>query len=100
MSTGENTAGPPEEVVEPSEGRLASPLHGFQGDRAPAQPRSEVPRALTIAVSREAGSRGHTIGSRAGLKLGWPVYNQELLQYVAQEGAPRHSPCESLDSAT
>jgi cytidylate kinase len=49
-----------------------------------------VPASLTIAVSREAGARGETIGRRAGKKLGWQVYNQEMLEYTAQEGASRH----------
>src|SRR5262249_21197274 len=66
-----------------------SPRHGFQGDRAPVSRRSEVPASLTIALSREAGSRGSTIAARAGQKLGWQVYTQELLEYVAQEGAFR-----------
>jgi cytidylate kinase len=69
--------------------RIDTPRHGFQGDRAPAPPRREVPASLTIAVSREAGSRGTTIASRAGLKLGWQVYTQELLEYIAHEGAIR-----------
>jgi cytidylate kinase len=43
------------------------------------------PRSLTVAVSREAGSRGGTIARRAGRKLGWQVYNQELLEYLAHE---------------
>jgi cytidylate kinase len=43
------------------------------------------PLSLTVAVSREAGSRGGTIARRAGRKLGWQVYNQELLEYLAQE---------------
>jgi hypothetical protein len=62
-----------------------SPLHGFQGDRAPAPPRSEVPAALTVALSREAGARGGTIARRAGRKLGWQVYDQELLEYMSQD---------------
>jgi cytidylate kinase len=49
-----------------------------------------VPASLTIAVSREAGARGGTIGRRVAKKLGWQVYNQELLEYSAQEGAFRH----------
>jgi cytidylate kinase len=40
---------------------------------------------LTIAVSREAGARGGTIARRVGRKLGWQVYDQELLEYMAQE---------------
>src|SRR5438552_19171507 len=66
-----------------------SPRHGFQGDRAPGPPPPTVPVSLTIAVSREAGSRGGTIARRAGKKLGWEVYDQELLEYIAQEGAFR-----------
>ncbi len=62
------------------------PRHGFRGNRSRGS-RPSVPAGLTVAISREAGSRGATIGNRAGAKLGWPVYNQELLEYMAQEGA-------------
>src|SRR5262245_58567315 len=61
------------------------PLHGFQGDRAPAAPAPRVPAAVTIALSREAGSRGSTIAKRAGQKLGWQVYDQETLEHTTQE---------------
>src|SRR5437763_1440663 len=71
------------EINDMAEGE--SPLHGFQGDRAPAPPVSGVPAALTVAVSREAGARGGTIGRRAGRKLGWQVYDQELLEYMSQD---------------
>jgi cytidylate kinase len=100
MSFAENQSDLSEEFAGQANQRGELPRHGFQGNRAPPQGPTGIPASVTIAVSREAGSRGNTIGNRAGLKLGWPVYNQELLQYVAQEGAPRHSPCESLDSAT
>jgi cytidylate kinase len=73
-----------------------SPHHGFQGNRAPSPPAPAIPAGLTIAVSREAGSRGETIARRAGRKLGWQVYNQELLEYVAQEGAFRKGFSDSL----
>jgi hypothetical protein len=62
-----------------------SPLHGFQGDRAPPPPSTGVPAALTVALSREAGARGGTIARRAGRKLGWQVYDQELLEYMSQD---------------
>jgi hypothetical protein len=45
-----------------------------------------VPGSLTVAVSREAGSRGGSIARRAAAKLGWQVYTQELLEYIAQDG--------------
>jgi cytidylate kinase len=67
-----------------------APLHGFQGDRGAAPPTPAVPASLAVAISREAGARGGTIGKRVGKKLGWQVYNQEMLEYTAQEGASRH----------
>jgi len=65
------------------------PRHGFQGDRGPAPPVPEAPASLTIAISREAGSRGGSIARRAGSKLGWQVYTQELIEYISQEGQVR-----------
>ena len=73
-----------------------SPRHGFQGDRAPAPARPLIPASLTIAISREAGSRGGTIARRTGRNLGWQVYNQELLEYIAQEGAFRQGIADNL----
>ena len=75
---------------QPPPGELAreSPRHGFQGDRGAPPPRLG-PSALTIALSREAGARGGTIARRVGRKLGWQVYDQELLEYMAQEAIVR-----------
>jgi cytidylate kinase len=53
------------------------------------------PLSLTVAVSRESGSRGGTIARRAARKLGWQVYNQEILEYLAQE---RHLGRELFDT--
>jgi cytidylate kinase len=82
-----------------SENAGESPHHGYQGDRTPAPAIPAVPASLTIAVSREAGSRGGTIARRAGRKLRWHVYNQELLEYMAQEGAFRQSLTANLSAA-
>jgi cytidylate kinase len=42
---------------------------------------------LTVALSREAGSRGAEVARAAGARLGWPVYDRELLdQIAAQKG--------------
>jgi cytidylate kinase len=68
---------------------LDEPRHGNQGDRAPGPAAPSIPASLTIAVSRETGSHGGTVAHRAARKLGWTVYNQELLEYIAQEGAFR-----------
>jgi cytidylate kinase len=77
----------------------AEPLHGFQGNRAPAAVRAGVPASLSIAVSREAGARGGTVSRRVGRKLGWMVYNQELLEYIAQEGTFRQELIANLGPA-
>src|SRR5581483_2937308 len=41
------------------------PLHGYTGDRAPHERPPRVPAGITVAVSREAGSRGSTLARRA-----------------------------------
>lgn len=41
--------------------------------------------ALTIALSREAGVRATTIAHEVGDLLGWPVYDHELLERIAEE---------------
>jgi cytidylate kinase len=77
---------------------LESPLHGYQGDRRPAAA-GRVPRGLAIALSREAGSRGASIAARVGKKLGWQVYHQELLDYIAQDSAVRDGLLTGLQAA-
>ena len=62
-----------------------SSRHGFHGDRGTPPPAHSGPSALTITVSRESGARGGTIARRIGRKLGWQVYDQELIEYMAQE---------------
>jgi len=79
----------------PGEEPRESPRHGFQGDRgAPPPPRSG-PSALTIAFSREAGARGGSIARRVGRKLGWQVYDQELLEFMSQEALVRQGVLDS-----
>jgi cytidylate kinase len=72
----------------PTLGASESPLHGYRGV-VEDEPLSRVPDGLTIAISREAGARGLTIAQRAGEKLGWEVYSQEMLEYGAQNPALR-----------
>src|SRR5580765_7952781 len=62
-----------------------TPHHGDRGDLVVAAPR--FPRTLTIAISRQTGSRGGSIAKRAGRKLGWQVVDQDLLEYMTQQGS-------------
>src|SRR5215470_243635 len=71
-----------------------APQHGFRGDST-VTPVDRVPAAVTVAVSRESGARGGTIGRRVGRKLGWQVYDQELLEYLSQDP----SACQSMVDA-
>src|SRR5262249_52397217 len=58
--------------------------------------RPAVPAALSIAISREAGARGGTIGRRVGRLLNWQGYDQELLDYVMQGSTVQQGLMDSL----
>lgn len=53
--------------------------------------------SLCITISREAGARGSTVARLVGQRLGWTVYDQELLEYIAHEMHLRVGVLESLD---
>jgi len=55
------------------------------------------PHPLTIALSREAGTQGTDVGHEVGTRLGWPVYDHELLERIAQDMGVRTSLLESVD---
>jgi hypothetical protein len=59
-----------------------APRHGYQGDRTD-RAREPFPAGMTVAITRESGARGGSIARRLGRKLGWPVYGQEMLEYLA-----------------
>ena len=59
------------------------PLHGYRGEPTPTP--LERPRGLTVAISREAGARGGSIAKRVGRLLGWDVFDQEMLGFLAQD---------------
>jgi cytidylate kinase len=54
-------------------------------------------RAFTIALSRERGARGTSTARAVGARLGWTVYDRELLERIAQEMKLRTSLLESVD---
>jgi cytidylate kinase len=80
-------------------GEEAPPLHGFQGDRGAVPVRRAMPLGLAIAVSREAGARGGTIARRVAQKLGWQVYDQDLLEYMAHNAVVRQGVLDALPDA-
>jgi cytidylate kinase len=68
--------------------------------RAAAAKRDLSPRfsrALTIAISREAGTQGTSVAEEVGRLLGWHVYDHELLERIAQDMGLRTNLLESVD---
>jgi cytidylate kinase len=53
--------------------------------------------AFTIAVSRQAGTYGAAIARAVGDRLGWPVYDRELLQRIADDLGIRGTLLDSVD---
>jgi cytidylate kinase len=58
---------------------------------------SPGPCAFTIAISREAGANGAAIGRLLGERLGWPVYDYELVERIAGDMGLRSELLESVD---
>jgi hypothetical protein len=58
----------------------------------------QTPTGFTIALTREVGARGTTVARELATRLGWQVYDHELLELVAQEMSLRTSLLESVDA--
>jgi cytidylate kinase len=53
---------------------------------APAAGEAERVRPpFRIAISREAGALGHTVAAEVGHRLGWPVYDREILEKIGED---------------
>jgi len=72
---------PPPPPNPPADG---APLHGYRGAETPP-PVPERPQSVTVAVSREAGSRSGSIAAAVAARLGWPVYPQDALDSLAHD---------------
>src|SRR5262249_1106184 len=66
-----------------------------QGRHAEREPGQQPPRTITLA--REAGTLGTSVAREVGQRLGWPVYDHELLELIASEMGLRTSLLESVD---
>jgi len=59
---------------------------GFDPAHQPAESsKTETSRPFSIAISRETGTRGPAVARAVGERLGWPVYDRELLELVARD---------------
>jgi cytidylate kinase len=66
---------------------------------AAAQGQASQPIAppFTIALCRQAGTPGSSVAQEVGKRLGWQVYDHELLDQIAQDTGLRTSLLESVD---
>lgn len=70
-------------------------LRSVSRSRFEAAPQARQP--VCVALSREAGSRGASVAQAAGAHLGWPVYDHELLELIAQDLNVRVRLLEGID---
>jgi cytidylate kinase len=63
------------------------------------QPPSDAltPTGITIAISRETGTQGAAVARQLAKRLGWPVYDRELVLRVASDMGVRQDLLESVD---
>ena len=50
-----------------------------------------------LLISREKGAGGSAVGQLAGKRLGWPVFDKEIVDAIAQKAHVRRELIESLD---
>jgi len=55
------------------------------------------PTAITIALTREAGTPGTSVAEEVGRRLGWTVYDHTLVERIASEMGLRDTLLESVD---
>jgi cytidylate kinase len=70
---------------------------GLKAEAAIGMPVSRSPVAVTVAISREAGSNGALIAAQLGERLNWPVYDRKLLERISEEMGLRASLLASVD---
>jgi cytidylate kinase len=64
---------------------LVQALVRAQGEAAGRRGESPARPAFTVAISREAGAQGNSVAAEVGRRLGWAVYDKEILEKVAEE---------------
>jgi cytidylate kinase len=70
--------------------------HWKERGEAEAHARQAKP-AFTIAISRQSGARGTTTARAVGERLGWAVYDRELVERIAQDTKLQASLLERVD---
>ena len=66
-------------------------------ERTAAKKLSDDKPPYTITISREVGALGNALGAELGRRLGWPVYDQELINMIAEKIGPKAANVGGLD---
>jgi len=77
--------------------RLALLFNTKLRDPVPMCPPRELPPHFTIALSREAGVDATAVARAVGQRLGWPVYDQELVEIIARKMGVRAELLKDVD---
>jgi Cytidylate kinase-like family len=79
--------------------QLENALHRWRKRRAGPPPVDlrPTPPPFTIALNCEAGANGPALARQIGLRLGWYVYDHELVEWIAREMGVRAELLKSVD---
>jgi cytidylate kinase len=85
------------ETTSPSLAAALMRAWGYDRPQDEARGPRSTPAAFTIALSREVGARGTSVAREVGARLGWAVYDNELLGRMAREMNLREELFERVD---
>jgi cytidylate kinase len=83
-------------TLDVSESLIRAHLHREAKDNGDTRTTSLSPKC-TIAISRQTGARGSELARDVGNRLGWNVYDRELLEQIATDMHVRVNLLESVD---
>jgi len=76
---------------------LTSALLRSSTQETPEQQHARQKTPFSIAISREVGALGTSVATELGNRLGWSVYDQELIHKIAEEFGKPSARIRSLD---
>ncbi len=87
----------PSITVERQAEALARAQRHWQEKKKLAADTTQTGHPITIALTREAGTPGTSVAQEVGKRLGWLVYDHELVELIAREMGLRANLLESVD---
>ncbi|MGE3806872.1 MAG: AAA family ATPase [Gemmataceae bacterium] len=69
-------------------------------DQQHSRPKKEEEPAWSIAITRQAGANAPKIAQEVGAHLGWPVYDHQLVEHIAEDHGLRVRLLDTVDEKT